>query len=78
MCTLITSSAWRNNQGAAVGGVGIVVYTQIRKTQINPRILKITFNGNPGTIVVVNYLPTEGNEAAREHYEIRKIIKILS
>ncbi len=49
---LKTSSAWRNNANAAVGGVGIVrvknAYNAITEIKaVCPRILSLTFNGNP-------------------------------
>ena len=73
-CRLITSSAGRNSNGAAYGGVGIVLnkFAQRALSQVNPvneRILKIQFNGNPNVTVVVNYSPVEGSEEAEEHYE---------
>ena len=69
-CTLITISAWRNNNG----GVGLVVNGFAEKAlaeviPINERIITVTFNGNPSTTVIINYTPTEGSKAAEEHYE---------
>ena len=73
-CTLITSSAWRNSQGAAVGGVGILLSKQAEKsisevTSVNQRILVVTFNGNPATTVIANYAPVEGSEDSEAHYQ---------
>ena len=72
-CTLITTSAWRNSQGSAVGGVGIVVNKQAEKSlaevrSVNERILVSTFNGNPSTTVISNYAPVEGSENCEAHY----------
>ncbi|XP_072017039.1 uncharacterized protein [Amphiura filiformis] len=60
---LITSSAWRNSMGAAVGGVGVLLSNFARKVlvsvcYISPRILKVTLNGNPQTTIIVTYSPT--------------------
>ena len=73
-CTLITSSAWRNSQGAAVGGIGILLSKQAEKsisevTSVNQRILVVTFNGNPATTVIANYAPVEGSEDSEAHYQ---------
>ena len=72
-CTLITTSAWRNAQGAAVGGVGIMLNKQAEKslaevTSVNQRIMVTTFNGNPNTSVISTYAPVEGSEDCEEHY----------
>lgn len=47
-CTLITTSAWRNSNGAAAGGVGIVVNNKAEKAlaevkPINSRIMTVIF-----------------------------------
>ena len=51
-CLLITKSAWRNLNGAASGGVGIVVSKKAENAvaeikPINNRIVVAIFNGNP-------------------------------
>ena len=73
-CTLITSSAWRNSNGATSGGVGLLVSKKVEQAlsdvrPINNRILMAIFNGNPNTTIVINYAPTEGSERAEDHYE---------
>ena len=73
-CTLITSSAWRNSNGAASGGVGLLVSKKVEQalsdvSPVNNRILMTIFNGNPNTTIVINYAPTEGSESAEDHYE---------
>ena len=72
-CTLITSSAWRNSNGAANGGVGLLVATRTESAlaeikKYNERIIIAHFNGNPGTTIIVHYSPTEGSETSEEHY----------
>ena len=72
-CTLITTSAWRNGAGAAVGGVGVLLDRQAEKSlaevqSINERILTVHFNGNPNTTVISNYSPTEGSDDSEAHY----------
>ena len=73
-CVLITTSAWRNSNGAASGGVGLVVSKKAEKAlaevkPINNRIVVAVFNGNPKTTIIINYAPVEGSEDAEEHYE---------
>ena len=73
-CMLITTSAWRNSNGAASGGVGVVVSNKAEKAlaevkPVNDRILVVIFSGNPSTTLIINYAPTEGSEGAEEHYE---------
>ncbi|KAJ8384488.1 hypothetical protein AAFF_G00205090 [Aldrovandia affinis] len=58
-CSLITSSAWRNEAQAATGGVGLLLSPRARKAlrrvhQHTDRILIADFDGNP----VVMYSPT--------------------
>ena len=60
---LVTASAWRNDCGAANGGVGILLNSSARKTLTsikppNPRILIANFSGNPATTVMVTYSPS--------------------
>jgi len=78
-CTMITTSAWRNNAGAAVGGVGVIVNKSSHDalSDIQPvcdRILVLHFEGNPKTTVIVHYSPTEGSDDAEEHYESLKAV----
>lgn len=72
-CTLITSSAWRNSNGASSGGVGLLVSktTESALADVKPfneRIIIAHFNGNPTTTVIVHYSPTEGSVTAEDHY----------
>ena len=72
-CALITTSAWRNSNGAASGGIGLIVQRKIEQNlaeivPINKRILIAHFNGNPMTTVIVHYSPVEGSAEAAEHY----------
>ena len=71
---LITSSAWRNSNQAAAGGVGMLISSQAEKTlsevkSYNERILIADFNGNPRTTVITHYAPVEGSADAEEHYK---------
>ena len=73
-CTLITTSAWRNNCNAAVGGVGILVSNQVENliAEIKPhtdRILQVNITGNPMMSLLINYAPVNGKSDAEEHYE---------
>ena len=72
-CTLITTSAWRNSNGAASGGVGLLISKSSEKAlaevnPINDRTVIAVFNGNPKTTIVINYAPIEGSKEAEEHY----------
>ena len=72
-CALVTSSAWRNSNGAASGGVGLLMSktTESALADIKPfneRIIIAHFNGNPKTTVIVHYSPTEGSATAEDHY----------
>ena len=79
---MVTSSAWRNSVGAATGGVGFVLthkaHEAITNVQvISPRILSVSFDGNPKLTVIVVYSPTEGDttEAAEVfHLNLRMAI----
>ncbi|KAJ8393714.1 hypothetical protein AAFF_G00057670 [Aldrovandia affinis] len=62
-CSLITSSAWRNEAQAATGGVGLLLSPRARKAlrrvhQHTDRILIADFDGNPVTTIMVVYSPT--------------------
>ena len=72
---LITSSAWRNQSQAAVGGVGLLLSPKARKSlrtakSVTERILVAEFDSNPVTTVIVIYSPTNvsPNEEAEEFY----------
>ena len=59
----ILSSAWRNEVQASQGGVGLLVGAKSKKAlldakRISPRILRVDFDGNPKSTVVVIYSPT--------------------
>ena len=75
--TLITTSAIRNKQGAAVGGVGILLNNRALRSlaSIKPhsdRTLIVNFQGNPATTVVITYCPTNvaDEDIVEEHYNI--------
>ena len=74
---LITCSAWRTSNGAACGGVGMVLD---KKTAFNSltsvyrhdrRTMVANFAGNPVTTFMVTYSPTEGADIveAEDYYE---------
>ena len=61
--TIFTVSATRNRQGAEVGGVGVVVKCALLQnlvsvTMITDRIIHALFKGNPKTLVILCYSPT--------------------
>ena len=75
---LVTSSAWRNSQNAAVGGVGMLLNPKAKKAlgevkSISNRILKATFQGNPATTIIVAYSPTNvpGNEEEVDNFYVK-------
>ena len=59
---LITASAARNNAGAAVGGVGILLSPFAKKSlssiTCETSIIKATFSGNPESSIIITYSPT--------------------
>ena len=60
---MFTASATRNRQGAAVGGVGVVVKCALLQnlvsvTKITDRIIHALFKGNPKAHVISCYSPT--------------------
>ena len=69
---LVTTSAWRNSNNAAAGGVGLMIEKSIESTfEIKPwnkRIIIAHFNGNPGVTIITHYSPVKGNKEAEEHY----------
>jgi len=80
---LVSSSAWRNSTGAAIGGVGILLSAKAMKTLVScncitPRIICATFGGNPKTTIIVTYCPTNvsDEEVSEDHYkQLDKAIK---
>ena len=69
---LITSSAWRTDNGALCGGVGMLVKKYIEKTLADAepfyeRILITHFLGNPHITIIMHYEPTEGSPNAEEN-----------
>ena len=79
---LLTLSAWRNECGAANGGVGMVLaragYEAISLIKsYGKRILLVSFNGNPRLTVITVYSPTEAaadEEAEDFHSTLRAAI----
>ena len=60
--TLITSSAWKNQQNASTGGVGFLISPRALKsvqsiTCYNKRIIQISLHGNPVTTILCCYSP---------------------
>ena len=56
---IITSSAWRNNENAAMGGVGVDVSNYVEDTlaeiiKYTDRMLVAHFNDNPRTTIIVH------------------------
>ena len=65
---MITSSAWRNDTQAAVGGVGLLLSLKTKKTLYNvfsysERVLLADFLGSPATTVIFAYSPTNVSPA---------------
>ncbi|XP_072022782.1 craniofacial development protein 2-like [Amphiura filiformis] len=83
---LVSSSAWRNRAGIAVGGVGILMSAKAKKTLlscicITPRKICATFGGSPKTTIIVTYCPTNVSDEkeSEEHYMLLdKYIKQVS
>ena len=60
--TLITSSAWENTSKAAQGGIGLLLSNKaynsyLSAEKISPRILVVSFAGNPSTTIIICYSP---------------------
>jgi len=79
--TLVTVSAWRNDQGAATGGIGVLLSKRSMKslkevTSHSNRILLCTFHGNPATTVITVYGPTNTSdeETAEQFYNDLKCV----
>ena len=67
--TLITTSAWRNANNAASGGIGILLDKATISSlgeviKWNIRIIIVHFNGNPKTSIIIHYSPCEGSDEA--------------
>ena len=63
----ITTSAWRNDQGAPTEGIGIILNNRSRSSlseiiSHTDRIQISTFQGNPTTSIIVIYSPTNSYE----------------
>ena len=72
---LVTTSAWRSENNASLGGVGLMIDRNAENhlAQIKPitnRILVAHFTGNPALTIIIHYSPVEGNEDATMHYEL--------
>lgn len=60
---MITSSAWRNEAGAACGGVGVLLGREATKAiktvkSFSSRIMVVLLEGNPATTLIITYSPT--------------------
>ena len=83
--TLITTSAWKNDQGSSIGGIGIM----LNKRSINSlcevishseKILISTFHVNPATSIIIIYSPTNSSEdeVIKKFYdELRRAIETI-
>ena len=65
--TLATVSAWTNFVNTTVGGVGMLIGPRALKTfniieRIQPRMMAVTFNGNPRATIISCYSPTNVSE----------------
>ena len=74
-CSLIKTSAWRNSNNAAAGGVGILISEIVKKLLANVRpfdnnkqIMIAEFKRNLATTIIVHYSPVEGSPDAQERY----------
>ena len=59
---LLTCSAWKNTVNAANGEIGMLLREDIYNTlssieKISPRIMTVTFQGNPQTTIITCYSP---------------------
>ncbi|XP_060754232.1 uncharacterized protein LOC132865717 [Neoarius graeffei] len=73
---LITTSATRNQAGAAVGGVGILLSSKASSSlaKVTPnteRIFTASFQGHPATAIIVTYCPTNtaDEDIVKAHYD---------
>ena len=63
----IISSGWRNDAQASQGGVGALISKRAKRAlldakRITDRILRVEFDGNPKTTVLIIYAPTNAAE----------------
>ena len=66
---LITISAWKNDQGSTIGGVGLLLSTRasenlLKVEKISPRIMRADFGGNPKSTLIACYIPTDVSSEA--------------
>ena len=64
---LISASAWKNSVSAAIGGVGMLLSPRVLNSlnsieKIQPRIMIATLDGNPGTMIISCYSPTNASD----------------
>ena len=77
--TFISASAWKNSTNATIGGVGILISPRAMKCmncieKILPRMIIVTFNGNPQTTVISCYSPTNVSQES----DVEDFYKALS
>ena len=63
----MTCSAWKNSANASIGGIGLLVnsraYSSLSNIEtISPRIMVVTFHGNPNTTIISCYSPKNVSE----------------
>ena len=71
---MITTSAWRNQNQASAGGIGILLDSKAEQAlreiiKWTERIMIVHFNGNPLTTVIIHYSPCEGSNETEVHYK---------
>ena len=74
----VISSGWRNEAQASQGGVGLLLGKKAKGAlldakRVNNRILRVEFDGNPKTTVIVIYSPTNSAEES----EVEEFYKSL-
>ena len=62
-----TASAWKNSVNATIGGVGMLIRSQVLKSlnstkKVHPRVMVAIFNGNPSATIISCYSPTNVSE----------------
>ena len=60
---LVSASAWKNSVNAMIGGMGMLIGPWALKSlnnieKIQPRVMVVTFTGNPSTTMIFCYNPT--------------------
>ena len=83
--SLVTVSAWKNSVNAAVGGVGLLIGPRALKTlnsieKIQPRMMAVTFNGNPRATIISCYRPTnvsEETELVTFYVELSSLVRSI-